>query len=72
MNTNNLTKPEQSRNEFQTQEFFEFSLDLSEVQSHLACFVEYIDDENRNKYEVAYVDEDTSVSVHPIFIETGR
>ncbi len=44
-------------------------LGLQEIT--LAFFVEEIDDENRAQYEVAYVDEESSVTVRPVFITTG-
>jgi hypothetical protein len=34
--------------------------------------VEYLDDETRAKYEAANVNEETGVTVQPIFVETGR
>jgi hypothetical protein len=45
-------------------------LNLAEIA--LVCFVEYIDEENRNKYETAYVDETAGVTVTPVFVTTGR
>ncbi len=44
-------------------------LGLQEIT--LAFFVEEIDDENRAQYEVAYVDEESGVTVRPVFITTG-
>jgi len=37
----------------------------------LVFFVEYVDDENRKKYETEYIDEETGVKVMPTFVETG-
>ena len=45
-------------------------LQLPEIS--LAFFVEYIDDENRNKYEAVYVDPETGVTVRPIFVAIGE
>ncbi len=45
-------------------------LKLSEIS--LAFFVEYVDDANRQKYEVTYVDQETGVTVFPMFVETDR
>jgi hypothetical protein len=45
-------------------------LNLAEIA--LVCFVEYLDDETRAKYEAAYMDEEIGVTVQPIFVETGR
>ncbi|MCP4129785.1 MAG: AAA family ATPase [bacterium] len=45
-------------------------LGLSEIT--LVFFIEYIDDENRNKYEVDYLDDSTGVKVMPVFVETGE
>ena len=45
-------------------------LELEEIT--LAFFVEYVDETNRARYEVAYEDEETGVTVRPVFVETGR
>lgn len=45
-------------------------LGLPEIS--LVIFVEYIDETNRNTYEVDYVDKDTGATVRPIFVETGN
>ncbi|MCP4129784.1 MAG: hypothetical protein GY754_02090 [bacterium] len=45
-------------------------LGLSEIT--LVFFIEYIDDDNRNKYEVDYLDDSTGVKVMPVFVETGE
>ncbi len=45
-------------------------LKLSEII--LAFFVEYVDEANRQKYEVTYLDKETGVMVIPIFVETGN
>ena len=37
----------------------------------LAFFVESIDDENRQKYEVTCRDQDTGVTVNPVFGQIG-
>jgi alpha-galactosidase len=44
-------------------------LQLEEIT--LVFFVEYIDETNRNKYEVVYQDQDTHVLVTPVFVATG-
>jgi hypothetical protein len=49
-----------------------YGKELSLTEIALVCFVEYIDEENRNKYETAYVDDATGVAVTPIFVTTGR
>ena len=41
---------------------------LSEI--FLIFFVEYIDTDNRIKYEVDYIDEETNTKVIPLFVET--
>jgi hypothetical protein len=38
----------------------------------LVFFVEAIDEENRARYEVVYEDEETGVTVRPVFVATGR
>jgi len=45
------------------------SLGLSEMI--LVFFIETIDEENRARYEAAYADHTTNVTVKPVFIETG-
>lgn len=45
-------------------------LGLTEIA--LILFVEYVDDQNRSRYEAVYVDEETGLTVRPIFVETGR
>lgn len=37
----------------------------------LALFVEYVDDANRQKYEIVYQDMESGVTVIPTFVETG-
>ncbi len=37
----------------------------------LICFVEEIDEQNRQKYEMEHVDDDTGVTVIPVFVATG-
>ena len=44
-------------------------LGLEEIT--LALFVEAVDEENRARYEVEYVDEGSGVRVRPVFVETG-
>lgn len=44
-------------------------LQLPEIS--LVFFVEYVDEKNRKKYEVEYVDQATGVKVIPVFVETG-
>ena len=44
-------------------------LALSEIT--VVFFVEAIDETNRGKYEIAYVDQATGVSVRPVFVQTG-
>ncbi len=45
-------------------------LELKEV--YLIFFVEYVDDENRKKYEADYLDKASGIKVMPIFVETGN
>ena len=44
-------------------------LRLTEIT--LALFVEAVDDTNRAKYEAVYEDQETGVTVMPVFVETG-
>ncbi len=44
---------------------------LQLLEITLALFVEYVDDTNRQKYEVIYKDKKTGVTVSPVFVETG-
>ena len=45
-------------------------LNLNEI--FLAFFVQYIDEDNREKYEKEYADEISGVTVIPIFLTTGE
>jgi hypothetical protein len=45
-------------------------LGVSEI--FLVFFVDFIDEENRGRYEKDYLDETTGVQVIPIFVETGN
>ena len=45
-------------------------LHLPEIS--LISFVEYVDDQIRQKYEVEYVDNATGVKVVPMFVQTGK
>jgi hypothetical protein len=45
-------------------------LELSQIW--LVLFVEYVDKVNRQKYEAIYKDEETGVTVRPVFVETGN
>ena len=45
---------------------------LQLTESSLICFIEYIDEENRKKYEVEYADNTSGVTVVPLFVETGN
>ncbi len=45
-------------------------LGLSEIT--LAFFIEAIDDDNRSKYEAVYVDEESGITVKPVFVVIGR
>ncbi|MBV7333015.1 hypothetical protein KFU94_33260 [Chloroflexi bacterium TSY] len=48
-----------------------YGRELSLTEIWLVFFVETIDDENRAKYEVTYVDDESSVTVKPVFVATG-
>ncbi len=45
------------------------SLNLREVT--LALFIEAINEENRRKLEVVYIDQASGVTVKPVFVEIG-
>jgi len=45
-------------------------LKLEEIT--LASFVEYVDETTRARYEATYEDEETGMTVQPVFVETGR
>ena len=38
---------------------------------YITVFIEAVDDDNRRKFEVAYKDSATGVTVNPLFIVTG-
>jgi hypothetical protein len=37
----------------------------------LVLFVEAVDDQNRQRFEMVYTDQKTGVVVHPLFVQTG-
>ena len=39
---------------------------------YLVSFIESINETTRKKYETSYTDSETGVTVHPVFIQTGR
>ncbi len=45
-------------------------LQVSEIT--LALFVDNVDEANRQKYEQVYIDQETGVTVTPVFVETGQ
>jgi len=45
-------------------------LGLTEIG--LVLFIEKVDEANRQKFEVDYVDAETSVTVCPLFVQTGK
>ncbi len=44
---------------------------LGLLEVSLVFFVEYISDDNREKYEKEYMDPETGVRVMPVFVTTG-
>jgi hypothetical protein len=44
-------------------------LGLSEVW--LVLFVEAVDEQNRERFEMVYTEKKTGVVVHPLFVQTG-
>ncbi|CAN2040516.1 hypothetical protein GMMP15_1830011 [Candidatus Magnetomoraceae bacterium gMMP-15] len=49
-----------------------YAVQLKIKEISLVFFVEYIDDENREKYEINYFDEKTEVKVETVFVRTGE
>ncbi len=49
-----------------------YGMQLNLLDIYLVFFVEYIDDDNRKKYEAMYLDKATGVRVFPFFVETGN
>ncbi len=45
--------------------------ELAQKEISLLFFIESIDEEHRQKYECAHVDDATGVSVRPLIVETG-
>jgi uncharacterized protein YwqG len=37
----------------------------------LVLFVEAVDDQNRERFEMVYTDKNTGIVVHPLFVQTG-
>ncbi|CAN2044376.1 hypothetical protein GMMP1_280001 [Candidatus Magnetomoraceae bacterium gMMP-1] len=50
----------------------DYAVQLKIKKISLVFFVEYIDDENREKYEISSIDEKTGVKVEIIFVGTGE
>ncbi|MDM8551299.1 AAA-like domain-containing protein [Desulfobacterales bacterium HSG2] len=50
----------------------EYGEEMTVSEVWLVLFVEYVDEKNREKYERDYLDEDTGVTVKPVFVETGN
>ncbi len=50
----------------------EYGKQMGVSEVWLVLFVEYADEKNREKYERDYLDEDTGVTVKPMFVETGN
>jgi hypothetical protein len=48
-----------------------YAQQLSVREIWLILFVEFVDDENRQKYEKAYYDEETGITVNPVFVTIG-
>jgi hypothetical protein len=38
----------------------------------LVLFIEAVDEKNRQRFEVAYTDKKRGVTVHPLFVQTGK
>jgi len=38
----------------------------------LVLFIEAVDDKNRQRFEVSYTDKKRGVTVHPLFVQTGK
>ncbi len=38
----------------------------------LVLFIESVDDQNRQRFEIDYTDNQTGVTVHPLFVQTGK
>lgn len=48
-----------------------YAKQLGLLEIALVLFVEQVDDANRLKFEVTYVDADTGITVQPVFVATG-
>jgi hypothetical protein len=49
-----------------------YGLQLGLAEMSLIFFVDVIDETNRSRYEVVYLDDETGVMVRPLFVETGN
>ncbi|MEK8015673.1 MAG: AAA-like domain-containing protein [Candidatus Parabeggiatoa sp.] len=45
---------------------------LGQLEIWLVLFIETVDDENRQRFEINYSDSQTGVIVHPVFVQTGK
>jgi len=49
-----------------------YAKQLKMKEFYLVIFIESIDDDNRTKYEIANLDEETGVTIFPVFVGTGE
>ncbi|MCB0064854.1 MAG: AAA-like domain-containing protein [Caldilineaceae bacterium] len=62
-----------NRKQYQTalEQAARYGQELGQTEIWLVFFVEVISDENREVFEVTYMDRTTGVKVHPVFLATG-
>jgi hypothetical protein len=48
-----------------------YGSELGVTEIWLVLFVEEVDDQNRERFEMSYTDKKTGVVVHPLFVQTG-
>jgi hypothetical protein len=49
-----------------------YGQELSVTEIWLVLFIENVDDKNRQLFEADYVDNERGVTVHPLFVQTGK
>jgi len=49
-----------------------YGLKLGLTSIWLVLFIETVDDKNRQRFEIDYTDNKTGVTVHPLFVQTGK
>ncbi|MCP4698350.1 MAG: hypothetical protein GY862_16070, partial [Gammaproteobacteria bacterium] len=50
----------------------EYARQLGLTEIWLGLFIEAVDETNRQRFETDYTDSETGITVHPVFVQTGK